>query len=241
MTKKHKKENIEKAEVVEVVDEKSLTQVKENKLKVKEEKEKIKNKKTFKITKFFGHFLLVASLLLLLVETVSFLISLFNPSFFAEAFFGATGIYIFQYLNIFQFYALWIGGYLLDLSFIILILIFGFYLIDKKESKKDSVGLKKNLKLTFLLGIIIFVLGILFSYQDLKQMCEENNKAGYGHKHIQKNLNNKNRNANNSKDYFEGNFHYYENVNGNRKNINKEFESLEEMDEFFKKLENRVY
>ncbi|PID83655.1 hypothetical protein CSB11_00040 [Candidatus Campbellbacteria bacterium] len=193
---------------------------------IKNNLEDKKTKKDNKLKKFFGYFLVTAALLLLVIDTIFFLFAIFNPYNFALFLYQLISLNIFEYLNLFQFYLLYIGGFLLDLSFLILILIFGFVLLKKDKKEKTDKELVKNLKLTFFLGLIIFLFSVFISFNDLEKLVSDLESLKESKK-LQKVPF-----QNYQKDYFKGNFHYYENINGQEKEVNKHFDNFEQMDQF---------
>ena len=138
----------------------------------------LKKNHVFKlILKAVGLIIITVSAFLIFLETLGLLIINSNVAQFEIILNSFYDFKLFDYISHQIFYLLMFGGYLIDVSFWIIIILFGYWLYLKKNLFKRKIVFGIILALT--LGITLFSFGLFYAFPGIKVPLEKIIKVEY--------------------------------------------------------------
>ena len=138
----------------------------------------LKKNHVFKLLlRVMGLVMIVISSFLIFLETLGLLIINSNVAQFEIILNSFYDFKIFDYISHQIFYLLIFGGYLIDISFWIIIILFGYWLYFKKNLFKREIVL--GIILTLISGITLFSFGLFYAFPGIKVPLEKIIKAEY--------------------------------------------------------------
>ena len=123
------------------------------------------------IRKIVGFLLAVVGTIVLIFETIFILLISVDPGHFMNILHSKFGFYLADFISPIEYYAIVLGGYILDVVFISLVIILGTWLYTKKCALKNKNALYL-LVFSFAFGASIFSAGLFYALPEIKKPLE---------------------------------------------------------------------